>query len=420
MKRATLGIICILALAVCVSGKTIHVPRDYPTIQDAVDAADPGDKIHVHKGTWSGATVTKAVEIKGIGGAVINDGPWYRPNLPLRFGFFLTSGASGTKISHFTFEGDGTTDKLAFPVFGSATDNVTVEHNTLIMSLQGITNWHGRGWNIRHNELDGLWAFDGGGLGIFLGAYNGTPTNDNKIEHNEIEAHFENPPTAYSVGGLTLMSDHLWGDPGGDIKDNEIKHNKVGVTGNPNTNACELSDLSDDPDGQPPWTYGFDTDEVIENLFEKNDLEESTIPWAFNPDELVGYNTFINNNPQPGGAACGLPTPSARPMPYGPPREGVQVVQRRRATPVTFALRQNNPNPFARETSISYMLPASGHTSLKIYDVSGRVVETLVDTEVEPGIYTVNWDRKDVASGTYFYRLSSNGKTLTKKMTVVR
>ena len=89
-------------------------------------------------------------------------------------------------------------------------------------------------------------------------------------------------------------------------------------------------------------------------------------------------------------------------------------------TPTVFSLFQNSPNPFARETSISYTLPASGHTTLKIYDTSGRLVTTLVDAEMSAGIYTVTWNRKNAASGIYFYRLTSGGKSITRAMTVIR
>jgi hypothetical protein len=88
--------------------------------------------------------------------------------------------------------------------------------------------------------------------------------------------------------------------------------------------------------------------------------------------------------------------------------------------PYTFALSQNNPNPFSRTTSIQFTLPISGYTTLDIYDVTGRIVATLVDGEVQAGVHSVVWDRKDAASGVYFYRLESGERSLTKKMVVLR
>jgi hypothetical protein len=80
--------------------------------------------------------------------------------------------------------------------------------------------------------------------------------------------------------------------------------------------------------------------------------------------------------------------------------------------PVRFELSQNYPNPFNPTTVITYALPAASNISLRIYDIVGREVRTLVD-EVQPAGYkTVEWDSKNkvgirVASGVYFYRLEA-------------
>jgi hypothetical protein len=89
-------------------------------------------------------------------------------------------------------------------------------------------------------------------------------------------------------------------------------------------------------------------------------------------------------------------------------------------TPLLFSLSQNNPNPFANETTISFTLPASAYTTLRVYDVTGREVARLVDGDMEPGIYTVKWNRDCCTSGIYFYRLESGDRSLTKKMTVIK
>jgi hypothetical protein len=72
---------------------------------------------------------------------------------------------------------------------------------------------------------------------------------------------------------------------------------------------------------------------------------------------------------------------------------------------VEFRLGQNTPNPFNKLTAISYHLRAPSYTILKVYDIAGRLVETLVDESQEPGVYQVEWEGKDQASGVYFYRL---------------
>ena len=90
-----------------------------------------------------------------------------------------------------------------------------------------------------------------------------------------------------------------------------------------------------------------------------------------------------------------------------------------------LALGQNAPNPFNPATEISFSLPRAQEIELRIYDLEGRVVRTLVDGRVESGIHTVTWRGGDdqgarVASGLYFYRLVTADGTMTKKMTLLK
>jgi hypothetical protein len=93
--------------------------------------------------------------------------------------------------------------------------------------------------------------------------------------------------------------------------------------------------------------------------------------------------------------------------------------------PSVAMLRQNVPNPFRDETSIRYELPARAQVSMKIYDVSGRLVRTLKEGEVPAGYHALAWDRKDeagrdVASGVYFCRLATPGYAEARKMILIR
>ena len=87
-------------------------------------------------------------------------------------------------------------------------------------------------------------------------------------------------------------------------------------------------------------------------------------------------------------------------------------------------LSQNAPNPFRDDTGISYQLPSRTHVSLRVYDVSGRLIRILTDGEQPAGFHTAVWDRKDergrdVASGVYFYRYVTPPFTETRKMVVL-
>jgi hypothetical protein len=79
-----------------------------------------------------------------------------------------------------------------------------------------------------------------------------------------------------------------------------------------------------------------------------------------------------------------------------------------------------DPNPFSRSTVIRYSLPGTGHVSIRIYDMAGRIVETLVDRTAEPGIHEVTWNAEGERNGIYFCRLETDGQTDVKKMTLVR
>jgi len=83
-------------------------------------------------------------------------------------------------------------------------------------------------------------------------------------------------------------------------------------------------------------------------------------------------------------------------------------------------LLQNQPNPFQGSTVISYSMSGYGAVSLQVYDLTGRLVQTLVDEAQRPGVYHVRWHTKDTPSGVYFYRLQAGEFTDTKKMVLLR
>ena len=78
--------------------------------------------------------------------------------------------------------------------------------------------------------------------------------------------------------------------------------------------------------------------------------------------------------------------------------------------PNTYQLDQNYPNPFNPATVINYQLASAGKVSIKIYDVLGREVKTLVDAYKNPGKYSVKWDASALTSGIYFYRIDALGQ----------
>lgn len=88
--------------------------------------------------------------------------------------------------------------------------------------------------------------------------------------------------------------------------------------------------------------------------------------------------------------------------------------------PNDFALHQNYPNPFNPTTIISYSLPSSQHVTLKVYNVLGAEVATLVNGEVGAGKHEVNFDASKFQSGIYFYRLQTGAHIEVRKMQFVK
>lgn len=90
------------------------------------------------------------------------------------------------------------------------------------------------------------------------------------------------------------------------------------------------------------------------------------------------------------------------------------------STPEVFTLQQNYPNPFNPSTMIRFGVRVSGLATLKVYDIIGREVSTLVNEKLNAGKYEVHFDASHLSSGVYFYRLHSGGNTATKKFMLVK
>ncbi|GMU98911.1 MAG: hypothetical protein AMXMBFR51_16470 [Ignavibacteriota bacterium] len=88
--------------------------------------------------------------------------------------------------------------------------------------------------------------------------------------------------------------------------------------------------------------------------------------------------------------------------------------------PKEFKLEQNYPNPFNPSTVISYQLPVISKVLLKVYDILGSEVVTLVNAEQQPGYYEVQFNAMNYASGMYVYRLQADNYLSVKKMLVVK
>jgi hypothetical protein len=101
---------------------------------------------------------------------------------------------------------------------------------------------------------------------------------------------------------------------------------------------------------------------------------------------------------------------------YGTPPASVATS----APPLSYALFQNYPNPFNPTTEIQWSINNRQSTIVKVFDMLGREVATLLNEVKEPGTYAVQFDGRGLASGTYFYRLQAGNFTATKRMVLMK
>jgi hypothetical protein len=85
-------------------------------------------------------------------------------------------------------------------------------------------------------------------------------------------------------------------------------------------------------------------------------------------------------------------------------------------SPKEYSLQQNYPNPFNPSTTIEYTIPKDGYVSLKVFDITGREIASLVDKYQNAGSYIVMWDASKFSSGVYFYRIVAGDYIATKRM----
>jgi hypothetical protein len=98
----------------------------------------------------------------------------------------------------------------------------------------------------------------------------------------------------------------------------------------------------------------------------------------------------------------------------------VSVKNNEQNLPKSFLLNQNYPNPFNPTSIIRFQIKDSRFVTLKVYDIIGREIETLVNENLKPGIYEVKFDGSKLASGVYFYKLQAGDFHETKKLILLK
>lgn len=263
IAAATAVVAVLAAVPQSAAAAVRRVPGSYPTIQAAVDVAGAGDVIDVAPGRHCGARVDRQVTLLGHGRATIigcADGPALSNGV--RAGFQLpgadgASGASGTHIEGFVFDGRGISadnlEPLGVAIIATFASHVRVERNVILGTVQGITNTAGDSWLIIHNVIRDLTVFDctgalcGGGDGIVIQiardpiAVPGGPEaagnrpKDNVVVGNIIEGAIPDGFDAFDMAGVFVFA----------ADRTVVARNRLSLPDNPNADAEGIGVLVD-------------------------------------------------------------------------------------------------------------------------------------------------------------------------------
>jgi hypothetical protein len=204
-------------------------------------------------------------------------------------------------------------------------------------------------------------------------------------------------------------------------KDNKIISIEKASSSISHIGAFDVAYAMDIPDSLDAWSY------ILENSFEITAGRNT----GGDPG-TVDVSTIYNFDPMFADAANGDFTLMEGSPAYGKAHDGGALGDLRWATnptsvagtlaavPDKFSLLQNYPNPFNPTTTISYSLDKKSDVKLQIFDVTGGLVETLVNGRIQAGSHTVTWDASDIASGIYFYQIKASGQSTTRKMTLLK
>jgi nitrous oxidase accessory protein NosD len=275
----TVVVACAVLTGAARAATVRRVPGRYATIQQAIDAANPGDEISVAAGRHCGAVIDRPVTLDGHDQATIVGCPT-GPELfgGLRAGFVLPgvagdNPASGTRIQGFHFDGRGVTadnlEALAFGVFARFADDVQITGNRFVGTVQAITNTAGDRWFIAHNDIHGLTLFDctaglcAGGDGIIITAATGDVAapggagaainrpEGNVVIANDIDGAIPDGFDDFSMVGIFVFAADL----------TIVRENRIAIPDNPNADAAGEGVLVSnaccgDPDAVVPGSRG--------------------------------------------------------------------------------------------------------------------------------------------------------------------
>lgn len=165
----------------------------------------------------------------------------------------------------------------------------------------------------------------------------------------------------------------------------------------------------------PGWEWPGTFDAILTTEWQKfsyyfireGDFDDVEVPMQLGFEENIGKTIYIDNY-------------TIVPVMEIPEDEEPTSAEELAETVNEFQLDQNYPNPFNPATTIRYAVPEASHVTLKVYDITGRLVATLVDANREAGFHHVTLDGTQLASGIYIYRMQAGSFSQTRKLTLIK
>ncbi len=461
-------------------GKVIHIPQDWPHIQTGIEMATDGDTILVAPGRYLITHPSKRINFegkailltseKGADSTIIDGWEEYGPIVTFESGedtnsvidgFTITNGRSdrgagilcrgnsSPKICNNIIT-DNEVNEIYDPDFGGLGAGICCDTASPVIignvisanHCQAAYDFYGSGGGIflrsssasmMNNTISENWATWGGG--IVCAFRSSVGIEGNEIEGNEARGGWINAgagiycvsESSVLISNNTITGNFGYGYCNGGgmycrghsiaIVGNTITNNSASPGGGIYTSSSSVQVSENNIYGNTHYgLYSSDTTGVVDA--DSNWWGDQTGPYhpSLNPaglgDTVGNWVDFVPWLSKPSGFRD---DPAPRVLPEG------------------FELSPNSPNPFNASTLIRYTLSAVGRpptaVTLKIYNILGQEVRTLIDEKQSPGYYSVVWNGRDdfgqeVSSGIYFYRLKVKGERLkvakTRRMVVLR
>lgn len=274
---------------------------------------------------------------------------------------------------------------------GATWTEFTVSHNT---ALQGL-DFAAQG---------DLWVFVAVNVGAIIstdGGANWAPVNPDFI-----------------ISETNIINGDIYGSTFGMYKLNAANEWELNVTGWPGVNPFWATGKAITGNGQAVFAYAQGLLESSVYQSDDNGASWHLVAGDFPTDGTFVLNEFLAAD-QNFVYCYYYPLDQAQAGIYRAPLAPTAIEDDTHGFPGSFELTQNYPNPFNPSTRISYQLPAANNVTLKVYDVLGREVQTLVNEFQSAGRHTVSFNAQHLSSGVYLYTITTGNFQASKKMLLV-